>query len=426
MTVYEFPYGDASVRVPLDDRQVISVLRGHETAPVTDIPAALRASLAEPVGCPPFPEWIRPGGETCLIVSDMSRFWMRQDLVVPALVDALNACGVPDSRITILIANGTHEGGSEADLRRLVTDGVFRRVRVVNHDCLSPDLSYLGTTSFGTPVRVNRIAAEAENLVALGACTHHVMAGYGGGRKSIVPGVAGMDTICRNHAFSLDPAVFRSNPRIGTGVTEGNPLHLDMCEAAAMLPRLFTVNLVMNADMRLSHIFSGDPMRAWEAGCRAVDAIYRAPIPEKADAVIASCGGFPKDMSLYQGTKTIDNVEGALKPGGTLVLFLEARDGGGPAEYFDWLGPLTDGTFEEKLRAHFTVPGYIFLLNCEQARRYRILMLTRAPADALARMGIEAFTDPEAMLRAADLPGKRLYVIPNGATVVPRVEEDAF
>lgn len=202
------------------------------------------------------------------------------------------------------------------------------------------------------------------------------MAGYGGGRKSIVPGIAGMQTICRNHAYSLDPERLRSNPRIGNGVLENNPLNEDMCEAAGMMKALFMVNLVMNARMKLSSIFSGHYLTSWLRACREVDRIYRVDVPERADVVIASCGGYPKDMSLYQGTKTIDNVESGLKPGGTLILLIEARDGGGHPEYFDWIRDLTAGTIEERLRTRFTVPGYIFFLNCEQARRYRVMLLT--------------------------------------------------
>ena len=122
--------------------------------------------------------------------------------------------------------------------------------------------------------------------------------------------------------------------------------------------------------------------------------MYQTSIPEKADVIITSCGGYPKDMSLYQGTKTIDNVEFGLKKGGTLVLLAECRDGGGPAEYFDWVDSLCAGTLDADLRRNFTIPGYIFYLNCEQAARYNILMLTTAPAEPLARMGIKAFTDP--------------------------------
>ncbi len=422
---YTFPYGDTRVCVPLEEEQVLAVLHGKETPPLEDIGAALTQSLDHPIGLPPLREWVRPGQTVALIVSDMSRFWMRQDLVVPHVLRYLGEhCGVADRDIVIVIANGTHPGGDEQELRRLVTDGVYDRVRVVNHDCLADDLITLGTTPHGTVVRIHPAVAKADRVIALGACTHHVMAGYGGGRKSILPGVSAMDTICHNHAFALDPACLRSNPLIGNGVTAGNPLHEDMCEAAALLPHLFVINLVMNAEMKLARILSGHPMTSWEEACRAVDAIYHVPVPRRADAVIASCGGFPKDMSLYQGTKTIDNVESCLKPGGTLILLIEARDGGGPAEYFDWIGPLLDGSFEDRLRNHFTVPGYIFLLNCEQARRYRVMMLTSIPAETVAPMGIEAFGTVEELLAAAHLEGKEMYVVPNGATVIPRPPED--
>ena len=152
-----------------------------------------------------------------------------------------------------------------------------------------------------------------------------------------------------------------------------------------------------------------------------VDEIYRVPIREKADVIIASSGGYPKDMSLYQGTKTIDNIEFALKPGGTLVLLMECREGGGPAEYFDWIHPLVEGTMVEKLREHFTIPGYIFFLNCEQAARYHILMMTSVPPEQLAPMGIKAFGSMDQLLSEVDLKDKLIYLIPNGSTVIPRV-----
>ena len=131
-------------------------------------------------------------------------------------------------------------------------------------------------------------------------------------------------------------------------------------------------------------------------------------------------------MSLYQGTKTIDNVESGLKPGGTLVLLIEAREGGGPAEYFDWIQNWVSGTMEVRLREHFTVPGYIFLLNCEQAKRYNILMLTSVAPETVAPMGLKAFSDIESLMKCAQPEGKKIYVIPNGSTVVPRVKGESL
>ena len=354
---------------------------------------------------------------------DVLRAESYQDLVVPHLVDYLTQrCGVRERDITIVIANGTHTGGDEAELRTLVTDAVYDRITVENHNCESEDLVYLGTTPHGTPVSINRTAALADMVICLGAATHHVMAGFGGGRKSILPGISGRETIFHNHAFSLDAAALRSNPAVGNGILQGNPLHEDMCEAAGLVKNLFMVNLVMNTQMRLAAIFSGHYLTSWEQACRTVNRIYQVDVPRKADVVITSCGGFPKDMYLYQGTKTLGNGVTGLKPGGTLILLIEARDGGGPAEYFGWINDLLGGTMEKRLREHFTVPGYIFLLNCEQAQRYNILMLTSVPQETVAPMGLKAFSDVNELMKAAHLEGKSVYVIPNGSTVVPYVQ----
>lgn len=426
MKTYSFAYGSGTVELPLDEKNVIGELHGNAVASLADIRAALWASLDAPIDSAPLCERARAGDTVTLVVSDMTRFWMRQDLVVPHLVDYLtDRCGVREEDITIVIANGTHIGGDEQELRTLVTDAVYDRVKVKNHDCEAKGLVYLGTTPHGTPVSIDRTAAEADLVVCLGAVTHHVMAGFGGGRKSILPGVSGLQTIRHNHAYSLDPKALRSNPKIGNGVLIGNPLHEDMCEAAAMLPHLFMVNLVMNAQMQLHAIFSGHYLKSWEAGCALVNKIYQVDVPEQADVIVASCGGFPKDISLYQGTKTVDNVESGLKPGGTLILMLEAPEGGGPEEYFGWCQNLLDGTIEQRLREAFTVAGYIFFQNCEQAQRQKILLYSSIPDELVRPMGMRSFSDMGALLKEADLAGKSIYVIPNGATVVPHIRKEA-
>ena len=426
MKTYRFAYGSGTVEFPLEEKNIIGELHGNVVEPISDIRKELWASLDAPIDSAPLCRRVTPGSTVALVVSDMSRFWMRQDLVVPHLVDYLTQrCGVGESDITIVIANGTHTGGDEAELRTLVTDAVYDRITVENHNCDSDDLVYLGTTPHGTPVSINRTAALADMVICLGAATHHVMAGFGGGRKSILPGISSRETIFHNHAFSLDAAALRSNPAVGNGILQGNPLHEDMCEAAGLVKNLFMVNLVMNTQMRLAAIFSGHYLTSWEQACRTVNRIYQVDVPRKADVVITSCGGFPKDISLYQGTKAIDNVESALKPGGTLILVIEAREGGGPAEYFGWSKDLLAGTIEQRLREHFTVAGYVFFLNCEQAQRYNILLYSSIDPKAVEPMGIRAFSDVGALRDAPRLPGQTVYVIPNGSTVIPHIVKEA-
>jgi len=415
-------YGSTEVTLNIPDDSDAYLVTGHDSPHIADIKGSLIKSISSPIGSLPLKERIHKGDRVALVISDMSRFWMRQDLVIPHLTEYLTEeCGIKDKDLTIVVANGTHTGGDEKELRTLVTDSVYDRFSVVNHDAGADDLIYIGTTSFGNRISVNRHVAEADRVIALGAVTHHVMAGFGGGRKSILPGVSSLETIRFNHALSLDDNEFVPDPRTGNGVLDGNPVHLDMCEAAGFIKDLFVINLVMAPDMVLSGIYSGEYMASWLEAVRVTDGMYSTDVDREADIIVAGCGGYPKDMSMYQGTKTIDNVEGALKEGGTLVFIAECRDGGGPEEYFGWMKDLKEGTFEKRLRGDFTIPGFIFFINVRQAEKFNILMYTSIPPEVLSPMGIRAFSDMDELLKNVDFSGKRTYVMPSGGTVVPKV-----
>lgn len=424
MKEYKFRYGNTSVSIPVDESQVIGVIEGNDTTPLSDISGALMDAIDNPIDSAPLSEVAAKASSIAIIVSDMTRYWMRQDLIVPLIVDYLvEKCGKSYEDLTIVIATGTHVGGSEDDLRTLVTSPVFDKVRTINHDCHDKNLVYLGTTSYGTPVSINKEAADADLVICLGAATYHVMAGFGGGRKSILPGISSLETIKHNHAYSLAPDAFITNPEIGNGKLEGNPLNEDMLEAAAMMKNLFMITLVTDTEFQLESIYAGHWRTSWERACEEVKRIYTVPIEKKADVVITSCGGFPKDESLYQGTKAVDNVISALKDGGTLILMLEGRNGGGSPDYFDWIKPLVGGTFEEELRNNFTVGGYIFFLNCEQAARFNILMYSSIPAETVAPMGIKAYDNLDKLMEDAHIEGKSVYIIPSGSTVLPVVTD---
>lgn len=425
MKEYKFRYGNTSVSIPVDESQVIGVIEGNDTTPLSNISGALMDAIDNPIDSAPLSEVAAKASSIAIIVSDMTRYWMRQDLIVPLIVEYLvGKCGKSYEDLTIVIATGTHVGGSEDDLRTLVTSPVFDKVRTINHDCRDKNLVYLGTTSYGTPVSINKEAADADLVICLGAATYHVMAGFGGGRKSILPGISSLETIKHNHAYSLAPDAFITNPEIGNGKLEGNPLNEDMLEAAAMMKNLFMITLVTDTEFQLESIYAGHWRTSWERACEEVKRIYTVPIEKKADVVITSCGGFPKDESLYQGTKAVDNVISALKDGGTLILMLEGRNGGGSPDYFDWIKPLVGGTFEEELRNNFTVGGYIFFLNCEQAARFNILMYSSIPAETVAPMGIKAYDDLDKLMEDAHIEGKSVYIIPSGSTVLPVVTDN--
>lgn len=422
MSEYIFDYGKGKIALELKEGNIIGELTGNSRDPLEDIYKELYYTFENPIDSKPLKELVNIGDKVTLVISDMTRFWMRQDLVIVHIVNYLNVCGVDDKDITILIANGTHLPAPKSDIETLVTSEIAKRIKVINHQCEAKDIVYVGTTSRGTVVELNPLVVN-QKTICLGAAAHHLMAGFGGGRKSILPGVASGKSIAQNHLHALSPDQPCSNPLIGNSKLDGNPLNEDMCEAAAMVNPMFIINLAMNPEGKLCKIFSGNWMNSWLECCKYVDEMYTVSIPEKADVVIAGCGGYPKDMSMYQSTKVIDNIESAVKEGGTIVLISECIEGGGPDEYFGWSKYLKTETLDKELRKNFTIPGYIFYQNCEIAKRIKIYMISSIDPKLLEPMGITSFKTSEELLQKINLKNKNVYIVKKGGTVIPKVLE---
>ncbi|MCE5342122.1 MAG: hypothetical protein LLF96_00845, partial [Eubacteriales bacterium] len=239
------------------------------------------------------------------------------------------------------------------------------------------------------------------------------------GRKSLLPGVAGRDTIRQNHIHALHPVEPRSSDLVGCGVLLHNPVHEDMQEGAAMAAPVFGINIVVDGNGELIALPCGDAEKAWEESCRLVDRYNGVPIAKKADAVIVSCGGFPKDINLYQSSKTMINAYQAVKAGGTVIFLSECREGGGPEEFFGWSRCQREGTLDRELRAHFTIAGYIFYVCCEIAVHTDLHMLTKIPAETLAPMRITGHATAEELAELLDFGEKTVYVMPHGSSTVP-------
>ncbi|MEW9122600.1 MAG: nickel-dependent lactate racemase [Thermotaleaceae bacterium] len=413
-------YGSTSVEIELSDFKGLQVLQSQEMTPIEDVKAAVNAALDHPIGSEPFDKLFFPGDKIVIVVSDVTRLWIRHDLFLPHIVEKLNNLGIADEDIVVLVATGTHRDQSEEERCKIVGQELFSRLRVIDHNCDAPDLVDVGTTSRGTNVNVNRLLTERKSILT-GGIVHHLMAGFGGGRKSIVPGVAGRTTIAQNHLHALDPLSEKSNPLIGVGVLENNPLHLDMVESADLVKPTFLFNVVIDTKGNPSKFLAGHWLEAWKEGCQWADKKFGVPIEEKADVVIASCGGFPKDMSLYQSTKTLFNAAMAVKPGGTILLLAECREGAGADEFFSWSKPLKEGCLDSELRAGFTIPGYIFYAAVELAQKANVLMLSSIDPALTAPMGIKSLNSFEAAMKALNLTdtNQKIILMPYGGNTIP-------
>ncbi|MBO5198724.1 MAG: nickel-dependent lactate racemase [Lachnospiraceae bacterium] len=420
MNTYTLGYGSQSVDITINGANSVEVLNEKPLDEITDLHATfLRAVETDMVASPALRELIAPTDLVTIVVSDITRFWMRQDLVTKELVNYLHdIIGVPYDNIAAVIALGTHRSASTEEHRRLVSEEIYEKIKVYNHDCLADDLVYLGTTSFGTEVRVNSLAV-GRKVILIGGTVHHLMSGFGGGRKSVLPGISAKSTILQNHLHCLSPDESCSNPLIGMAKLENNPVHEDMTEAAAMVNPAFGINIVSNSKGKQCRLICGNWKLAWEESCRIVHEHFGVPIEKKADIVIASCGGFPKDINLYQGVKSLLNAGQAVKDGGTILFLAECREGGGSPDFFGWIQSVITDTLDADLRANFSIGGYIFYAACEVIRRCHVRMLTEIPADTIRDMKIEAYRDIEELLKGVDFEGKDVYVMPYGGYTMP-------
>jgi nickel-dependent lactate racemase len=417
-------YGNSSVNIDVSNAKSVTYLQGKELLPIKDLKTSFKEAVTvKTVGSKPLNELLSSTDLVTIVVSDITRFWMRQDLVCQELVDFLNTeNNIPYENMVILVALGTHRGHSEDEQKKVVGEEVYKKVRVLNHDAQANDLAFMGTTKRGTDVWVNPLAIDRK-VILIGGTVHHLMAGFGGGRKSILPGISGKKTIEQNHLLCLDPEQPRSSSAIGCAVLSGNPVHEDMMEAAHMVSPAFGINIISTPEGKHSHIICGDWEKAWAKSCEIVHEAFSIPIKEKADIVIASCGGYPKDINLYQGIKTLLNMSYAVKQGGTMIFLAECSEGGGSPDFFDWRIPLKTGILDSALRESFSIAGYIFYAGCEAISEGNVFMLTSFSKDlsqeVLKDMNISACSDLDELLDQIDFTDKSVFVMPFGGNTLP-------
>lgn len=379
MKTYSLPCGKGTQTVELDENRVLYDLHGVPVDTVADEAAAVRKALREPVGSAPLREVIQPADTVVIIVSDVTRL-VHTAQMLPVIVEELNSIGVQDKQITVVTAQGTHRAHTPEEDVLVCGEDMARRLRIVQHDCRDKEnLVCIGTTSFGNEVYINKLVAEADKVILTGAVSFHPMAGFGGGRKAVLPGVAGYETIMRNHVLALTKDVGGGcNPLCETSLLAHNPLHEDMKEAAEMLQAAFLVNTVFTADGELYEVVGGHWYDAWKKGCDDLLRIASVPIQQQADVTIGSAGGFPKDMNLYQSTKAHMNAVFATKPGGIMIFTLDCPDIKEPAIFTDWFFRSDLEAFEKDLRADFSIPAFVaFKSRCIIRSMKRVYVVTR-------------------------------------------------
>jgi len=378
MKNYEFAYGKGTQSVDLPEEHIIYDLCGKEVPVEKNIAAAALKAIRNPIDSRPLAEIVKPGEKIAIVVSDETRLCYT-DRFLPVIVKELNEQGIPDSDIDIVIATGTHRAQTPEEDVLVLGETMVKRFRVHQHDCRDTDsLVYKGTTSRGNRVYINKIVANADKVIATGAVTLHPMAGFGGGRKAIVPGVAGLETINRNHVLALaEKPGDGCNPNVTSAKLEGNPFHEDLMECVEFVDPDFLLDVVLTSEGGLYEVVAGNWKTAFYQGCKDLLEISGIPVTQQADVVIASGGGYPKDINLYQGTKTHMNVDAAVKPGGIAIIMLECPDIKEPAVFTDWLIKSDLKKTEQEVRDNFYMAAFVAYKSRCIIENHTVYLVTR-------------------------------------------------
>jgi len=412
------PYGKTEICARVPTRNYLGSIEPKEREGVKDAPAEIERALNEPVGTKRLSELAKPGEKIAIVVDDQTRSTPSR-LIVPSVLDELNKAGVKDADITIIMGCGTHRAAKPEEVKSLLGEETLQRVKAISHDCMAKDLVYLGRTKALTKVYVNKVFAEADLRVLAGDIGLHYYAGYGGGRKSVLPAVSGEETIQHNHAMML-------HLKARTGVYDGNPVHEDMVDAARLAKADFIVNIVTNSKRELVKAYAGDLEKAFYEGVKFVDEMYKVPIERRADIVIVSSGGHPHDIDLYQAYKGVDNALDAVKRGGVIIWAAECPEGHGNEVFFDWMTRFKDPKeMEAEIKRRFRLGGHKAYYLVKALERVQIILVSTLP-DYLAVGTFRLRTARalnDALRDAFDVVGKdgKVWVMPHGNITLPIV-----
>jgi len=416
------PYGKTEVCVRIPTRNFLGSIEPVEKSGVPDARVEIERALEEPIHSEALSSIVKQEHKVAIVVDDATRP-APSDLMVPPILEELIMAGVREENIRVVFGCGTHRAVTREEALRLLGEEVLNRVKVTSHDCKAQDLVYIGKTKkHGTKVHLNRVFAEADIKILTGDICFHYYAGYGGGRKSVLPAVSGEETIRHNHVMLL-------HPKAKTGVLEGNPVHEDMVEAAKLAKVDFVVNVVVNGKGEIVKAFAGDLEKVFYEGTKLVDEMCRVQVNRKADIVVVSPGGHPADLNLFQAYKGVDNTLEVVKRGGVVILVAECPEGYGNQIFYDWMVKFKDlKAVERSIKRNFVLGGHKAYYLMKALRKVQIILVSSMPdfyaVNVFKLKTARAVND--ALNEAFSIAGKKakVWAMPNGNATLPELKRE--
>ena len=415
-----FHYGRQAVPIQIKDHNVAGIVG-------PDLPAAgnrreeIEKSLANPIASPGLQEIVRKKrpDSIAILVTDISRPIPYQELLEAVLREIL-ADGARKEDIFFMIATGAHRPNTKTEIHE-VFDSLADRYSFMNHDC-DRDLVYLGTLTGGAELYVNKRVAGAGMVITTGCILPHNLAGFSGGPKLVMPGVAGRKTIEQNHSMMTGQGV-------GPGKTMNNPIQDMIMEAAQRVGVDFSVNVILNEQNEIVKCFAGELKNSWLAGSRFCQDIYRQTLPGPEEVVIAGAGGYPRDLNLYQAAKALVNGARLVKPGGTVVLLAQCQEGLGEPLFQQWMeqGKTPEDVVRRFEEQGFVLGGHKAYVICNVIKNKEVILIsdlakTKNPVPLLKNAG--DWETAEKMIIQRHGPNYRALIVPFAGLVFPLSDQE--
>jgi nickel-dependent lactate racemase len=323
-----FAFGKGGIEVAVPHNFDCAVIESRPVKPLANAAGALEDALDHPMESASISDLTKGKHKVAIVVCDITRP-APNAVTLPPLLDRLHRSGITREGISILIATGLHRAATQAEVEQIVGPEIAGSYRVISNDARAEGQHYdLGTTHRGTPIHIHKEFVDADLRITLGFIEPHLMAGYSGGRKLVVPGVAAEPTIKTIHSPS-----FMREPLATEGSIEGNPLHDELLEIARIARHDFILDVTLTRDRQISGVFAGNPVAAHAAGVRFVQEFCLEYLDEPADLVITSSAGFPLDLTFYQSVKAVTAAQHLIKKGGRILVVAECSEGVGSAEF---------------------------------------------------------------------------------------------
>jgi len=413
---FKYGFGKGYIEFDVDDKNILKILRQNDISTGLTGKDEVRRALDNPIGTGRLCECVNPGEKVVIVTSDITRP-VPSKIIIPEIIKDLLDAGVSYDDITIVFALGSHRKHTVDEMKYLVGEDIYNSVKCIDSD--PDDCVNLGTTSRGTPVDIFRVVAEADKRICVGNIEYHYFAGYSGGMKAIMPGVSTRKAIQANHS-----AMVKNEAR--AGAIDDNPVRQDIEEVAKFLPVHFIVNVVLDERKNIVYAVAGHPVEAHRSGCRFLDNLYKVNIPEKADIVITTPGGFPKDINLYQAQKALDNSKHAVIDGGIIILVASCSEGFGEKVFEKWLlGAESPDCLIRDIQADFQLGGHKAAAIALVLKKARIFLVSDLDENLVRRLFMEPFKSvDEALTKAYEELGNdaKVLLMPFGGSTLPVVE----